>query len=117
MGNAGVQASTMADIQTLINKFKANQSDVWLVMPQPISDEVIIQPAYKNALIALATLNGIPMIDLQAANVAPWSTPTANLTAWKAASFWTDDKHPNTAGYGENARRYQEVISAVYAAA
>lgn len=109
MGSPGLMADTMTDIQTMITALKGAGSDVWLVMPQPTGNTTNPRSDYLDALQTLATTNSCTLLDL--------GFGIADLAAWQALGYSSDNQHPNTAGYGYIAGRYKALLAAAYAAA
>lgn len=104
---AAYVTTTMNSLQQMITALKANGSDVWLVMPQPITNSAP-QAEYIAALMQLAKVNNLTFINL--------SSKYTILSDWQAAAggtLSTDAKHPTTAGYAVNAARLRDVILAV----
>lgn len=104
-------SASMANLQTMITAYKAANTDVWLMNPEPVSDSTTVSFAYQAALISLANSNNVTLIDM----MSTYQT----VSAWNGAGLGdgSDLIHPNQAGYAYLAGRYLALLQAVRSAA
>lgn len=100
-------AASMTRIQSWITALKAQNCDVWLVNPEPVSDSTTTSRAYQSALQALANTNSVPFVDFM--------LPHDTVTEWQGAGYGdpADLIHPNGAGYGFIAARFAAMLEAL----
>ncbi len=101
----------MANIQTMVNGYVANNTTPWLMNPEPVSDSPAVALAYQSALLAKANANNLTYLD--------YMNTYTNVTDWFAAGLGdgVDNIHPNAAGYGYIAARQATLLQAAWAAA